>query len=317
MGRLLSLREEASFFHQLAALLSAGLSLQHSLAMAGKDYRPAFQQHVQQVSASIGTGQDLATALARPPRFFDGWTISLIRMAEHSGALATICQQLALVAEQKQQRDRLYRSLGLATIALFFSLFALLTALLQRGTQFLTNPGFWLLGLLLIGILFASFQAVRSPQTSPGIRQTLGDVPIVGNILQAQSMLYLSELVLPLQCGVSMLAAIELVRGHIPDPALRSHLAKASRQIQSGHTLSHSLQGKLPAIALQFIQTGEQTGNLDGMLQKLAEYYEGELERLLRQLQGFVRPLSIVAIGAIVLLAGIQTVTSLINALPN
>jgi type II secretory pathway component PulF len=317
VGRLLTRKEEASFFHQLAAMLNAGLSLQHSLAMAGKDCRSAFQQHLQQVSASIGTGQDLATALACPPRFFDGWTLSLIRMAEHSGALATICQQLALVAEQNQQRDRLYRSLGLATIALTFSLFALLTALVQRGTQFLTNPGFWFLGLLLIGIVLASFQAIRSPQTSPKLRQMLGNLPVLGKILQAQSMLYLSELALPLQCGVSMLAAIELVRGHVPDPALRSDLAKASRQIRAGHTLSHSLQGNLPSIAQQLIQTGEQTGNLDGMLQKLAEYYEGELERLLRQLQGLVRPLSNVAMGAIVLLAGIQTLNSLMNALPD
>jgi type II secretory pathway component PulF len=315
VSRPLTLKEEARFFHQLASLLRAGIALQQSLSMAGKDCRASFQQHLQRVSVAIGAGQDFATALSHPPRFFNGWTLSLIRMAEHSGALAEICQKLALAAEQQQRRDRLYRSVWLATIALAVGLLALLTTLLQGNTNFLLKFEFWLLGAILIGCLLVVAQAIRSMRIA-NLRQWAMKLPVVGRMMQAQSMLYLSELALPLQCGVSVLAAVELVRGHIPDPALRSDLANAARQIRTGQTLSYSLQGKLPAIAQQMIHTGEVTGNLDGMLQKLAEHYEDELEQRLRQLQGFLRPLSILAFGVIVLLIGIQTVTSLLNALP-
>ena len=81
--------------------------------------------------------------------------------------------------------------------------------------------------------------------------------------------------------------------------------------------MSPSLAGKLPALALQMLRTGEKTGNLDEMLGKLAAYDESDLERQLKQLQATLRPRAIVAAGGLVLLMGLQTMTAILKALPD
>jgi type II secretory pathway component PulF len=85
----LTIQQKAWFFYQLAALLNSGITVQQSLTLAGKDGNPSFQRYLQQVSAAVGSSQDLASALALDRRYFDSWTISLIRLAEYSGSLHT------------------------------------------------------------------------------------------------------------------------------------------------------------------------------------------------------------------------------------
>jgi type II secretory pathway component PulF len=143
------------------------------------------------------------------------------------------------------------------------------------------------------------------------------NLPILGRLIQARSLLYLTQLQLPLSCGVSLLTALELVREHIPDFVMRANLSRAARKIRAGQTLSRSLQGKLPPIAMQMIITGEETGNLDTALQNIAQYYEGELERRLSVLQSRLRPLSLLAIASLVAVVGIRGITLLLNSLPN
>jgi type II secretory pathway component PulF len=311
----LAIPEIARFFHQFSALLQAGFSVQHSLNLAGNDGSASFQRTLQQVSRAVAAGQDLASAIASHPRYFNAWTTSLIRAAEYSGSLAQTCERLAIAAEHHQRRARLYRSVGLAAMITLVSGLILVTVLTQ-GINPLIQSSFWLVGLGLMGLLVISLSGFRSLRPDPGLYKLILSLPIVGQLLQIRSMLYFAELELPLRGGVSLLTALDLVRSHIPDPLMARNLAIATQQVRAGQTLSQSLQGRLPALALQMIRTGEETGNLDTAMQKLAEYYEGELERTLHQLQGILRPLSIVAMGGVVALLGIRAIASLINALP-
>ncbi|MGA7935589.1 MAG: type II secretion system F family protein [Kovacikia sp.] len=308
--------ETARFFHQFAALLKAGFSVQQSLGMVGKECRPKLQNILREASFKIETGQDLASALESHSRYFDAWTISLIRSSEYSGALAETFERLAIAAETAHKRQRLYRSVNLSVFWISLSLIALFIGLLQGSTGFLLQPWFWLVVLLLGLGLGSMTRLAGSRSTSQEVLRSLSQFPLIGGIVQARSMLYLTELELPLRCGVPILQALELVRKHIPDRQIGQSLAIAGRQIHAGQTLSQSLRGKLPPLAAQMLRTGEETGDLAGMLSKLAEYYESDLERRLRQLQGVLRPLGIVAIGSLVLLLGIQGMTSLLKSLP-
>jgi type II secretory pathway component PulF len=98
---------------------------------------------------------------------------------------------------------------------------------------------------------------------------------------------------------------------------MRANLSRAVRKIRLGQTLSQSLQGKLPAIAMQMIRTGEETGNLDTALHHVAEYYQRELEHKLHGLQTKLRPLSVSAIAALIAVVSIQSLRTLLNSLPN
>lgn len=287
--------------------------MQQSLNLAGKDCSAAFQRFLQQASARVDQGQDLATAMSLNPPVWSAWTLALIRTAEYSGSLAPTCHRLAIAAEQQQRRVRLYRSVTLAGGITVSCLLLLLVVLGQGNRNFWVQPDFWIIA----GLLLAGAYVLGTRSLTPSLYRSLAQLPVLKPLLEAQSMLYFSELELPLSCGVPMLSALELIRDRIPNPDLARNLAIASQQVARGQALSRSLQGKIPAIALQMIRTGEETGNLDEMLQKLSAYYEGELELKLRQLQGVLRPLSLLAGGAFVLVLGIQMVRSLLNALPS
>lgn len=311
----LTTREKSRFFYQLAALLKTGISVERSISMAGRDCNTFFQSYLKKVGAALLVGQDLASAMALDNRYFDNWTISLIRLAEYSGSLEETCRRLATSFEVQQRRERLYRSVNLAAIATFLSLLLWVNAIFQKNLSFLTQPSFWLKSIG-VCLLFISIGIFASYSSSIPWQQRLAKVPGFGNIQKVRSLLYLSELEFPLSCGVSTLAALELLQEHMPDPLMQENVARAIASIRLGHPLSNSLQGKIPPLAVQLIRTGEETGNLDAAFHKIGEYYEQDLERSLRQLEAVFRPLSILAIGSIVLIIGIRTISSLINSLP-
>ena len=316
LSKKLTSQEKARFFNQLATLLESGLSVQQSLSLAGKDLSSRFQNYLQKASATVGRGQSLAAGISLPPPYFDSFSIALIEAAEYSGALSVACRRLAIASEAQQQRQRIYNSVKLAAIAIVWSLFLLLTAIGYGNATILADPNFWFLAVGLLILLIVGLNFLGSRPLSPGLQQLIRGVPILGKIVQARSMLYFAELELPLSCSISLLTALELLQQHSLDPAIAGKLAIAAQRVAAGQSLSKSLQGRLPAIALQIIRTGEETGNLDSAMQKLAKYYEEELERLLRRLNSILIPLSIIAIGAFVALVGIWGIQSLINALP-
>ncbi|MBW4472462.1 MAG: type II secretion system F family protein [Stenomitos rutilans HA7619-LM2] len=302
--------ENARFFHQFAALLNAGIPVQQSLGMAGKDGSATLQRILKEASLKIEMGQDLATSLEGRSPYFDGWTIALIRSAEYSGSLADTFERLAIGFETESKRLLLYRSVLLQSSICFMGVTALLSVVLPKEAMT------WLtFGIMFCALFF--FAHIATAGAGVVLYQVMSKIPLLKRIAQVRSLLYFTELELPLRCGVPILQALELIRLRIPDLALRQSLAIAARQIQAGQSLSQSLEGKLPPLALQMLRTGEETGNLDEMLGKLSAYYESDLERQLKQLEAMLRPLSILAAGFFVLLIGVQAITSLLNALPD
>ncbi len=312
LPKRLTVQEKARFFYQFAALLNSGMSVQQSLNLAGKDCDRSFQNYLQTVSAAVRGGQDLAQAIALD-HYFDSWTISLIRLAEYSGSLPQTFAQLASMAEAHVRRERLYRSLRLSAIATIWSLLILSAVIFNRTPKGFIRPEFWLrsliIGLLLLVLSF--FLSRYFSRGSPLVRK----LPVFGKLIQARSLVQFAQLQLPLSCGVSLLSALELMR-YVPDSVMRANLASATRQIRIGQTLSRSLEGKLPPIAMQMIRSGEETGNLDTALYNLGQHYEGELEQRLRFLESSLRPLSVLAIAGLVAVVGIRGLTLLLNSLP-
>lgn len=286
------------------------MTVQHSLNLAANHGSPSFRRYLQQVSASVAAGQELAAALALDKRYFGGWTLSLIRLAEYSGALPEVFERLAKLAEQEQRRERLYRSLRISVWLAIWSLLVLGAVLFNPNPYGPLRLRFWLHGLGLGLLLFAvSILVSRYPGRS--LQRIAAVIPGLDKVVQARSLLRFAELSLPLSCGVPFLTALDLVRDRVPDPVMVANLASAVRTIRTGQTLSSSLQGKFPPLALQMIRTGEETGNLDAAFQRLSEYYEGELERSLHQLQGIMRPLSILAIAGLVAVLAVRAISVL------
>ncbi len=295
-------REKALFFFQLATLLNSGLTVQQSLTLVGKESYPQLSRYLNKMIAATGRGADLASALALASRYFDRWTIGLIQMGESQGMLPEVCYRIAEIEEQQARHQQLYRSVTLATITTAISLVLLVLTLCYLSG--LSSQG-WFLVLGILAIL------------GLGIPKLLPRLPLVKKIVTARMMLYLGELRLPLSCGMSLLAGLELIRAHIPKSEMKASITIALGQIPAEKTLSQSLEGRLPAVALQMIRTGEATGRLDLALQKLTNYYEEELEQTLRRLQAILVPATIIIAGTVVLLLALQSLKSLLILLPS
>lgn len=314
LPRRLSFQEKAQFFYQMRTLLDSGLSLQQSLNLAGVDGSVSFRRYLQQLSLVVGSGQDLATAISFHGGYFDRWTISLIRLAEYSGSLAEICSKIAIASETQIRHKRFYGSVRFLTIVIVWSLLIFTAVIFNRTPMGFIRPEFWLRSLLiaLLLVLIGWLASRYFGQGSFLVRK----LPIVGKIAETRSLVYFAQLELPLSCGVSILAAVELLREHIPDVVMKAHLSSAARQIRAGKTLSHSLEGKLPPIALQMLHTGEETGNLDTALQDIHQYYQNNLEQRLRALENNLRVLGVLASALLVGAVAIRGIRLLLNSLP-
>ncbi|HBB33730.1 MAG TPA: bacterial type II secretion system protein F domain protein [Cyanobacteria bacterium UBA8803] len=312
----LTIRQKAHFFSQFATLLNSGLTVQQSLTLAGKGCPLSCQHYLQQASLAVGNGQELASALALESHYFDNWTIALIRLAEYSGSLPQALQMLARETEARGRQQKLYRSVRFSAIATIWAVLVLTAAIFNPHATGLVKPEFWVRSIAIACLLLAI--AFLMPRFSSPIWQPLvSNLPIVGKLLEARSLLYLAQLRLPLSCGVPILTALELLREHIPDLKMRTHLTKTVRRVRIGQPLSQSLQGKLPPVAMQIIATGEETGNLDSALENLARYYQEQLERGLQMLQTILRPLSLIALGSLVAVVGVRGLSVLLNSLPD
>ncbi len=310
----LSFQEKARFFYQMAALLDSGLSLQQSLNLAGQDCSSSFRRYLQQLSFVVGSGQNLATAITLNGGYFDRWTVSLIRLAEYGGSLSQICTKIASTSETQLRHRRLDSSVRFSTVAMVWSLLILTAVIFNRTPMGFIRPEFWLRSLLIALLLWLiSFLASRYLSRGSFLVRKL---PLVGKIAETRSLLYLAQLQLPLSCGVPILAAVELLREHIPDLVMKANLSSAARRIRAGQNLSSSLDGKLPPIAIQMLRTGEETGNLDTALQDINQYYQNNLEQRLRSLENSLRLLGILASALLVGAVAIRGLRLLLNSLP-
>lgn len=299
----------------MASLLASGFSTQQSVVMAGQKTSPAFQRSLKQMWEVMAQGESLARALAQHPRYFDRWTVNLVQLAEHSGALVTVFDHLALSTERSHRHRRLYRSISLSLSLAFLSLVGLVIALLH--TSWLKQPLFWGGMLMLTALLGVGNQLLSVVPLSRGVYRWFHAWPIVGSILTARSVLLLAELGLPLACGIPLLSAVDMLKTHLPDPELKATLGVALQNIRRGQPLSQALAKRLPDIAVQMVQTGEVTGDLPAMLQKLAAYYEDEVETLLKQVQAVLKPISLLPMGGFVLVLGWQLLQFLLRAMSN
>ena len=310
----LTVQEQARFFYQMAALLDSGLSLQQSLNLAGQDCSASFRRYLRQLSLVVGNGQDLATAITLNGGYFDRWTVGLIRLAEYSGSLPHICTKMAIAFESQIRHKRLYRSVKYSTIVTIWSLLILTAVIFNHTPMGFIRPEFWLRSLL-IALLLVLIGFLASRYLSRG-SFLVRKLPLVGKIAETRSLLYFAQLQLPLSCGVPILAAVELLREHIPDVVMKANLSSAARRIRVGQNLSSSLEGKLPPIALQMLRTGEETGNLDTALQDINQYYQNNLEQRLRSLENSLRVLGILAIALLVGAVAVRGIRLLLNSLP-
>lgn len=321
-------KELVGFTHQLATLIRAGVPLLECLDLLGSEMSsPQFKQVLQGIREKVEGGSFLAQALSRYPDIFPPIYLSLVEVGESTGRLDESLTQLAQYLEkQTRLRAKILSALaypallvGVALSVLVFlcvwvvPMFSELFSEMGESLPWLTlvvislAEGLRDYGVLVLVLGGLMLWGARGLLQNPGIREikdaTLLTTPILGSVLRKAAVVRVARTLGSLvQHGLPLLQAVDLTRGVIGNAALERGLHQALKQVEQGVPLSEALRaqgpGLFPGMMIQMIKVGESTGSMDGMLGKIADLFEQEVDRSIATMTALVEPAIILVVGS-------------------
>jgi general secretion pathway protein F len=291
---------------QLATLLSAGLPLVSALSgVLEQVKRPALRKVLSQVRERVKEGMSLASALMEHPAVFPSVYTAMINAGETSGTLELVVERLAEFGEQQLALQRKIRStlaypllmliVGVGVVVFLMAyviprvtqIFVEMKQELPLPTTILIGVSeffqkYWPLAILaIVGCFFAARYYVKTDAGRRRYYKMLLNLPVVGSIVEKVAMARITRtLGTLLHNGVPLLSAMEIVRSLVSNVVLRQALEEARQEISEGASITAPLArgGVFPPSVIQMISVGEQSGNLEGMLFKVAETFDSEVE---------------------------------------
>ncbi len=333
LSRLLEARpgvkQKAVFASKMSALVNAGVPIVRSIdLMATQQKMPLFKRALETISLEVNQGISLGAALRRWPQVFDRLTIAMVEAGEAGGVLDESLRRLAKLLEnnaklQNQIKGAMGYPVAVFVIAIavflgmtifiiptFAGIFDDLGAELPWFTQMMVDLSNLLrspFALLLVAILAgAAVLFVRLYQTPLGRRRVDAlalKLPIFGDLIQktttAQFCRTFSSLT---RAGVPILLSLEIVKEITGNSIMSDAISRSREDVLQGIPLSIAL-GRMkvfPDMAISMLSIGEETGEMDAMLSKVADFYEDEVEAAVKALTSMLEPAMIVLVGGIV-----------------
>jgi type IV pilus assembly protein PilC len=322
-------KHKAVFASKMAALVNAGVPIVRSIdLMASQQKLPLFKRALEAVSLEVNQGVGLGTALRRWPQVFDRLTIAMVEAGETGGVLDESLSRLAKLLEdnaklQNQIKGALGYPVAVFVIAIavflgmtifiiptFAGIFDDLGAELPWFTQMMVDLSSLLRSpfalLLVASLATAAYLFLRFYKTPAGKMKVDGltlKVPLFGDLIQktttAQFCRTFSSLT---RAGVPILLSLEIVKEITGNAVMASAISQSREEVLQGIPLSLAL-GRLnvfPELAISMLSIGEETGEMDAMLSKVADFYEDEVETSVKALTSMLEPAMIILVGGIV-----------------
>lgn len=325
---ILSAQDRAVLTRQLGTLLVAGLPLVEALGvLIEQSAKKSVQGLLADVREQIREGKALSVALETYPLDFSPVFIHMVRAGESSGALDQILFRLAEFLEQQQAlkskvtNAALYPALMLAVgvMVLFFLMTFVvpkITAVFADLKQALPWPTVVLIGisrflgtywwLLLGGMAFlvtAGRRALRSQKGRATADRWLLKLPLVGHVARMVAISRLaSTLATMLASGVQLLDAMGVTKRVMNNVVLEQAVEQARENIREGESIAQPLKrsGEFPPLVTHMIAVGEKSGEMEEMLRRISQIYDGEVDRVITRLTSLMEPIMILAMGIIV-----------------
>jgi len=318
-------KELVLFTHQFATLIRAGVPLLECLDILGTEVEnPAWQPVVSHIREEVEQGALLAQALGHFPTIFHEFYRSMVEVGETTGRLDESLSQLAgYLDKQAKLRAKIVSALAypalLVTVALIVFVFLLLWVVplfsglfqefgeslpwltqmvldLSKGLRTHALALFSVLGFVIVGsrLILAN---TKSRQFLDGF---LLGLPLVGAIFRKSAIVrFARTLGFLVRRGVPLLSALSVAGTVTGNSVIEESIKKVTTEVQDGKPLSETLRasGAFPPIVTQMIKVGESTGSLDTMLEKIADLFEQEVDRVVATLTSVLEPCVIVVVG--------------------
>ena len=327
MGKV-SPKRLAIFTRQFSVMIDAGLPLVQCLEILGtqQDYKP-FQKIILAVRQDVEAGQSLAEALRKHPRAFDDLFVNMIAAGEAGGILDTILRRLSTYIEKAvklagQVKTALIYPVAVIGVAIivvaiilwkviptFAALFAALGAQLPLPTRVVIAMSNFLASYFLFVIIlsaFAVYALKRYYATEKGRRvidKIILKMPVLGDVMQKIAVARFCRTLATLtSSGVPILDGLEITAKTAGNAIIEDAIMSVRKSVEAGRTISEPLAETkvFPAMVVQMIGVGEQTGALDAMLNKIAEFYEEEVDNAVTGLMKLMEPIMISLLGVVI-----------------
>jgi type IV pilus assembly protein PilC len=328
-GRRVGEKEVTFFTRQLATMLRAGVPLLQAFDIVARGHSNArFSRLMLDIKGRIEAGSSLSQAFREHPAQFDNLYCNLVSAGETSGMLDAILERLAtykekILAIKGKIKSALFYPISVIVVAIVV-VWVIMIWVIPAFKQVFTSFGadlpaptlmvmavsdffvtYWWLGVIIIGgSLFAFFTLLRR---SAAFRYTVDRVslkiPVVGDILEKATIArWTRTLSTMFAAGVPLVESLDAVAGASGNSVYAAATKRIQTEVSTGASLTNSMSNTklFPSMVLQMTQIGEESGSLDGMLSKIAEFYEREVDDAVAALSSLLEPIIIVFLGVVI-----------------
>ncbi len=327
-GRRVKMKEIVHYTRQFATMVNSGLPLVQCLDILAQQTDNKFlATSIKEVQSDVESGATLADALRNHPKVFTDLYVNMVAAGEAGGILDTVLLRLAVFLEKNEALVRKVKGamiypgviLSVAVVAItvllvfviptFETMFASVDMALPLPTRFVIwlsdmLQGYWW---LMLGLMIAGIWSMRMYyKTSAGrlqLDRLLLRVPILGDLLRKTAVArFTRTLGTLLSAGVSILDGLEITARTAGNRVIHDAVMRSRSSIAGGETISEPLKesGVFPPMVTQMINVGEQTGTIDEMLDKVADFYDDEVDTAVEALLAAMEPILIVFLGIVV-----------------
>ena len=328
-GKKITPMDIALFARQMATMMKAGVPLLQSFEIIGEGLdNQNMRKLVDDIKQQVAAGNSFATALRTRPLYFDELFCNLVDAGEQAGALESLLDRVATYKEKSEAlKAKIKKAMNypIAVVAVaiivscillikvvpqFESVFANFGAELPAFTQFVIGISqglqeqWYIFLFVLAGTAFAfSETKKRSEKFRNWLDRTALKAPVIGDIIYKSSVArYARTLATTFAAGVPLVEALDSVAGATGNIVFKNAVQKVKQDVTSGMQLNFSMRstGVFPSMAVQMTAIGEESGALDMMLDKVASYYEAEVDNAVDGLTALMEPLIMSVLGVLV-----------------
>ncbi|MGI9303456.1 MAG: type II secretion system F family protein [Gammaproteobacteria bacterium] len=327
--RKVTARDISVFARQLATMMAAGVPLVQAFDIIGRGHEnQGMQELVMSIKADVESGTSLSDALAKHPVQFDALFCNLVNAGEQSGSLEALLDKIATYKEKTEElKGKIKKALfyPAAVVAVAFIVSAILLIFVVPQFQELFQgfgadlPAFTLLVITIseafqkywwlifggLALAVAGFMYIykRSPRLQRMVDLISLKIPVIGEILRKSAIArFARTLSTMFAAGVPLVEAMDSVAGATGNALFQEATLRMKDETATGTQLQQSMRssGLFPNMVVQMVAIGEESGSLDDMLGKVADFYEQEVDNLVDGLSSLLEPLIMVILGVVV-----------------
>lgn len=328
-GRKITEKDIALFTRQLATMLKSGVPLLQAFDISARSHsNPSLQRLLGEIKADVETGSSMSVAFRKYPQYFDALYCNLVYAGEQAGILDTVLDRIA------SYKEKMLAIKGKIKSALFYPVIVLVVAfIITAGIMLFVIPAFKdlygqsgqdlpaLTGLVMtisdafveywyiifggIGLAVAAF--LRAWKRSPMLRAKMDvlalKLPVFGPLIEKATVSRWARTFSSMfSAGVPMVEALDSVAGAAGNHVFMEATMKIKNEVATGSSLAVCLQGAgvFPNMLIQMVAIGEESGSLDSMLSKVADYYEREVDDAVAGISSLMEPFIMVILGTLI-----------------